>query len=110
MLKETEQTDLSQLTKKQTIKNQKITTKAKSPGKTPFADAIEEAVDFVRPTAGRRYLIVKAEDRKALLDELRQAPANAHVRIKMMILKLLLKLELMKSLSIQVQRLLNLLY
>ncbi|TKU90866.1 hypothetical protein, partial [Citrobacter sp. TBCS-14] len=50
--------------------------------KTPFADAIEEAVDFVRPTAGRRYLIVKAEDRKALLDELRQATANAHVRIK----------------------------
>lgn len=63
-------------------KIKKITTKAKSPGKTPFADAIEEAVDFVRPTAGRRYLIVKAEDRKALLDELRQAPANAHVRIK----------------------------
>ena len=58
------------------------TTKSKSAGKTPFADAIEEAVDFVRPTAGRRYLIVKAEDRKALLDELRQATANAHVRIK----------------------------
>ena len=63
-------------------KIKKITTKAKSAGQTPFADAIEEAVDFVRPTAGRRYLIVKAEDRKALLDELRQAPANAHVRIK----------------------------
>ena len=45
----------------------------------PFADAIEEAVDFVRPTAGRRYLIVKAEDRRALLDELRQATANANV-------------------------------
>ena len=27
-------------------------------------------------------MIVKAEDRKALLDELRQATANAHVRIK----------------------------
>ena len=63
-------------------KIKKITTKAKSAGKTPFADAIEEAVDFVRPTAGRRYLIVKAEDRKALLDELRQATANANVRIK----------------------------
>ena len=63
-------------------KIKKITTKAKSAGATPFANAIEEAVDFVRPTAGRRYLIVKAEDRKALLDELRQAPANAHVRIK----------------------------
>ena len=63
-------------------KIKKITTKAKSAGKTPFADAIEEAVDFVRPTAGRRYLILKAEDRKALLDELRQATANANVRIK----------------------------
>jgi HK97 family phage major capsid protein len=63
-------------------KVKKITTKAKSAGTTPFANAIEEAVDFVRPTAGRRYLIVKAEDRKALLDELRQATANAHVRIK----------------------------
>ena len=63
-------------------KIKKITTKAKSAGTTPFANAIEEAVDFVRPTAGRRYLIVKAEDRKALLDELRQATANAHVRIK----------------------------
>ena len=63
-------------------KVKKITTKAKKAGGTPFADAIEEAVDFVRPTAGRRYLIVKAEDRKALLDELRQATANAHVRIK----------------------------
>ena len=63
-------------------KIKKITTKAPKTGTTPFADAIEEAVDFVRPTAGRRYLIVKAEDRRALLDELRQAPANAHVRIK----------------------------
>ena len=63
-------------------KIKKITTKAKSAGTTPFANAIEEAVDFVRPTAGRRYLIVKAEDRKALLDELRQATANANVRIK----------------------------
>ena len=63
-------------------KIKKITTKAKKAGETPFADAIEDAVDFVRPTAGRRYLIVKAEDRRALLDELRQATANAHVRIK----------------------------
>ena len=63
-------------------KIKKITTKAKSAGTTPFANAIEEAVDFVRVTAGRRYLIVKTEDRKALLDELRQATANANVRIK----------------------------
>ena len=63
-------------------KIKKITTKAKAAGTTPFANAIEDAVDFVRPTAGRRYLIIKAEDRRALLDELRQATANAHVRIK----------------------------
>lgn len=63
-------------------KIKKITTKAKAAGTTPFANAIEDAVDFVRPTAGRRYLIIKAEDRRALLDELRQATANANVRIK----------------------------
>lgn len=39
-------------------------------------------MDFVRATAGRRYLIVTAAQRKTLLDELRGLPANAHVRIK----------------------------
>lgn len=63
-------------------KIKKITTKAPATGTAPFADAIEEAVDFVRTTAGRRYLIVRAAQRKTLLDELRGLPANAHVRIK----------------------------
>lgn len=63
-------------------KIKKITTEAPATGTAPFADAIEEAVDFVRTTAGRRYLIVTAAQRKTLLDELRGLPANAHVRIK----------------------------
>lgn len=63
-------------------KIKKITTKAPATGTAPLADAIEEAVDFVRTTAGRRYLIVTAAQRKTLLDELRGLPANAHVRIK----------------------------
>lgn len=63
-------------------KIKKITTKAPAKGTAPLADAIEEAVDFVRATAGRRYLIVTAAQRKTLLDELRGLPANAHVRIK----------------------------
>lgn len=50
--------------------------------KDGFADAIESAVDFVRGTAGKRYLIVTTAQRKQLLDELRALPANAHVRIK----------------------------
>ena len=65
-----------------TKKIKKITTKAPKTGTAPFADAIEEAVDFVRATAGRRYLIVTAAQRKTLLDELRGLTANAHVRIK----------------------------
>ena len=63
-------------------KIKKITTEAPATGTAPFADAIEEAVDFVRTTAGRRYLVVTAAQRKTLLDELRGLPANAHVRIK----------------------------
>ena len=63
-------------------KIKKIVTVAPATGTAPFADAIEEAVDFVRTTAGRRYLIVTAAQRKTLLDELRGLPANAHVRIK----------------------------
>lgn len=63
-------------------KIKKIVTEAPATGTAPFADAIEEAVDFVRTTAGRRYLIVTAAQRKTLLDELRGLVANAHVRIK----------------------------
>ena len=63
-------------------KIKKIVTEAPATGTAPFADAIEEAVDFVRTTAGRRYLIVTAAQRKTLLDELRGLVSNAHVRIK----------------------------
>lgn len=63
-------------------KIKKITTKAPATGTAPFADAIEEAVDFVRTTAGRRYLIVTAAQRKTLLNELRGLVSNAYVRIK----------------------------
>lgn len=65
-----------------TKKIKKITAKALADGTAPLADAIEEAVDFVRTTAGRRYLILTAAQRKSLLDQLRGLTANAHVRIK----------------------------
>lgn len=51
-------------------------------GSSAFSDAVEDAVDFVRRTAGTRYLIVTVEQRRALLKELRALPANATVRIK----------------------------
>lgn len=51
-------------------------------GNSAFSDAVEDAVDFVRRTAGTRYLIVTVEQRRALLKELRALPANASVRIK----------------------------
>ena len=51
-------------------------------GATAFSDAVESAVDFLRGKQGAKYLIVTATQRKALLDELRALPANAHVRIK----------------------------
>lgn len=60
-------------------KIKKITATA---GDSAFSDAVEDAVDFVRRTAGTRYLIVTVEQRRALLNELRALPANAHVRIK----------------------------
>jgi DNA-binding protein Fis len=60
-------------------KIKKITATAGDPA---FSDAVEDAVDFVRRTAGTRYLIVTVEQRRALLNELRALPANAHVRIK----------------------------
>lgn len=51
-------------------------------GDTAFSDAVESAVDFLRGKQGAKYLIVTTTQRKALLDELRALPANAHVRIK----------------------------
>lgn len=45
-------------------------------------DAVEDAVDFVRGTAGLRYLIVTVAQRKALLAELRAQAGNASFTIK----------------------------
>ena len=49
-------------------------------GDTAFTDAIEEGVDFVRPTAGRKYLILTAEQRSALVKELRALMQNVRLR------------------------------
>lgn len=47
-----------------------------------LTDAVEEAVDFVRPTQGTRYLIVTATQRKALLAEIRTKAGAAAFTIK----------------------------
>ena len=49
-------------------------------GATAFTDAVESGVDFLRPTAGAKYLIVTPAQRKTLLAELRAAVAPARVR------------------------------
>lgn len=49
-------------------------------GASAFSDAIEEAVDFLRGKVGRKYLIVTAEQRKALRDELRALMPNIRLR------------------------------
>ncbi|WP_198932410.1 hypothetical protein, partial [Brucella sp. CMUL 015] len=59
-------------------KVKKIT--AAATGDTPLADAVEDAVDFVRPTQGAKYLIVTSAQRRQLLNELRKAVAPARVR------------------------------
>lgn len=45
-------------------------------------DAVEDAIDFVRGTAGARYLIVTVAQRKKLLAELRTQAGNASFTIK----------------------------
>lgn len=45
-------------------------------------EAVEAGIDFVRPTVGRRYLIVTVADRKAFLDEIRTKAGNAAFTIK----------------------------
>ena len=45
-------------------------------------DAVEDAIDFVRGTAGKRYLIVTVAQRKKLLAELRVQAGNASFTIK----------------------------
>lgn len=45
-------------------------------------EAVEDAIDFVRGTAGRRYLIVTVAQRKKLLAELRTQAGNASFTVK----------------------------
>lgn len=49
-------------------------------GDSQFVDAVEAAADFVRQTAGRKYLIVTSEQRSALLKELRALMPNVRLR------------------------------
>lgn len=47
-----------------------------------LTDSVEEAIDFVRPTVGTRYLVVTTAQRKALLDEIRTKAGAAAFTIK----------------------------
>lgn len=49
-------------------------------GDTAFSDAVEVAVDFVRGKAGRKYLVITAAQRSALLKELRALLPNVRLR------------------------------
>lgn len=62
------------------LANEKDAKKVKKITATKYVDAIEDAVDFVRATAGTKYLIVTAVQRKAILAEVRALNANARVR------------------------------
>ena len=62
------------------IANEKDAKKVKKITATKYVDGIEDAVDFVRATAGVKYLVVTAVQRKAILAEVRALNANARVR------------------------------
>ena len=62
------------------IANEKDGKKVKKISSAKYVDAIEDAVDFVRATAGKKYLVVTATQRKAILAEVRALNANARVR------------------------------
>ena len=62
------------------LANEKDAKKVKKISATKYVDGIEDAVDFVRATAGIKYLIVTATQRKAILAEVRALNANARVR------------------------------
>lgn len=62
------------------IANEKDTKKVKKITAAKYVDGIEDAVDFVRATAGLKYLVVTATQRKAILAEVRALNANARVR------------------------------
>ena len=62
------------------IANEKDTKKVKKITAAKYVDGIEDAVDFTRATAGKKYLVVTATQRKAILAEVRALNANARVR------------------------------
>ncbi|MCH4162608.1 MAG: hypothetical protein LKF39_06705 [Lactococcus raffinolactis] len=62
------------------LANEKDAKKVKKITSAKYVDGIEDAVDFTRATAGTKYLIVTAVQRKAILAEVRALNANARVR------------------------------
>lgn len=62
------------------ISKEKDTKKVKAITSATYVDAIEDAVDFVRPTQGTKYLVVTAQQRKAILAEVRALNVNARVK------------------------------
>lgn len=62
------------------IMNETDTEKVKEITAEKLVDGIEDATDFVRGREGRKFLIVTAEQRKALLKEVRALVAPARVR------------------------------
>ena len=62
------------------LANEKNAKKVKKITAAKYVDGIEDAVDFVRATAGTKYLIVTAVQRKDILAEVRALNANARVR------------------------------
>lgn len=62
------------------LANEKDAKKVKKITTAKYVDGIEDAVDFVRATAGTKYLIVTAVQRKDILAEVRALNANARVR------------------------------
>lgn len=62
------------------IMNETDAEKVKEIKSTTLVDGIEDATDFVRGREGRKFLIVTAEQRKALLKEVRALVAPARVR------------------------------
>ena len=62
------------------LANEKDAKKVKKIAATKYVNGIEDAVDFVRATAGTKYLIVTGVQRKDILAEVRALNANARVR------------------------------
>lgn len=62
------------------IANEKDAKKVKKITAEKYVDGIEDACDFVRATAGIKYLIITSEQRKAILAEVRALNPNARVK------------------------------